>query len=79
MLLNWAKNKKDELKAKKTLKNFNKYGNKKITTDNFLDLGYAYITYNLLGKKYQGFFDKFTQKDLFFILDYYEGKILTIN
>ena len=79
MLLNWAKNKKDELKAIAVLKTFDKYGNKDINIDNFIKYGYDYITYILQGKKYKGYFNKKAQDDLFLILDYFEGKILTIN
>ena len=79
MLYEWAKNKKDELKAKKLLQNFPKTGNKGINVNNFLELNQDYITYKLLGKKYRGYFTKKQQDDLFLILDYFESKIITIN
>ena len=79
MLYEWAKTKQGQEEASKLLSTFRHTGTKGITVDTFLELGYNYITYKLEGRYYQGYFSKQQEDDLFKILNYYSGKIRSIN
>lgn len=79
MLLEWAKTKEGLEEASTILSIFKRTGEKGIDINNFIELGYDYITYKLEGRYYKGYFSQQQQDDLFKILDYYSGKIRTIN
>lgn len=79
MLVGWAKTKKGQKEADILLKEFSRNGAKGINADNFIELGYDYLTYNLCKKHYKGYFSKDQQDILFKILDYYPGRIISIN
>jgi hypothetical protein len=80
MLFNWAKNKKDERQILEFWANWQyKNGHKQINSDNFIELGYDYIRYKVENKTYKGFFTKDEQENIFKVLDYKEGRIITIN
>ena len=79
MLLEFFKTKEGEEKARGLLQNFSKNGNKNVNVDNFIKLEQNYITYELQGKKYREYFTQKQEDSLFTILDYFEGKITTIN
>lgn len=79
MLLDWAKTKTGKKEAEELLRNFPKSGEKDVNTDNFIDKNCSYITYVLDGHKYRGFFTREQEDNLFKILDYFPGRIVTIN
>jgi hypothetical protein len=79
MLLEWAKSKQGEKEARELLSNFRKQGQKGIGVNNFIELKCSHISYILNGHRYSGFFTSEQEDNLFKILDYNEGRILTIN
>ena len=80
MLSEQFKNKEDEQKAIKLWNNFaDKNGHKYITSENFLERGYAYCSYKIDNRYYKGFFRQDEIDLIFKVLDYYNGKIRALN
>ena len=79
MLFNWAKTKTGQKEADKLDLEFERNGNKKINIDNAIQLDYDYVHYLLHEKHYRGYFNREELDKLFKILDYYPGKIISIN
>ena len=79
MLLNWAMTKEGKKEAEKLMQNFKRSGQIGVNTNNFIELNCSYITYILEGHIYRGFFTREQEDNLFKILDYFPGRISTIN
>jgi len=84
MLLDWAKTENGQKEASNLICNLQKYSIKKyagekITSDNFLKYELSFCKYKLNGKIYKGFFTKKDINDIFKILDYYPGHIISLT
>ena len=79
MLVNWAKNTKDEKKITQWWFTFNyRNGHKEINAKNFLKLNYTYISYRVEKRYYEGYFTTFEADSIFKLLDYKKGIIRSL-
>lgn len=83
MLLDWAKTKDDDEEAKAIWERMRvigiRNGHKGVNPDNFIDLRMDHCRYKVNGTTYHGYFTMNEINDIFKVIDYHEGEIITIN
>ena len=79
MLMKQFKTIEEQKEADKLFNEFDTKGNKHINVDNFIKLDYSYCSFVLDGRYHKGFYSRNNIKALMKILEYYQGKIRTLN